>query len=77
MRPPRDTDTEIWRRQLSAYRAMGPQGRLRRAIELSEEVRELARAGIRAGHPDWPEARVGAELVRRQRPGHPGAKSTG
>ena len=44
---------------------MGPDGRLRRAVQLSEDVKNLARDGIRHAHPDWPESRVETELVRR------------
>lgn len=62
---PRDTSREIWARQLAAYRAMSPDERLRRAFQLSEDVKHLARDGIRHVHPDWPESRVEAELVRR------------
>jgi len=65
MSAPRDTSPEAWARQLAAYRAMGPDGRLRRAFELTEFVRAIARDGIRAAHTDWPDARVDAELQRR------------
>lgn len=65
MRPPRDTSPEIWSRQLDVYRAMGPDGRLRRALQLSEDVKNAARDGIRHAHPDWPENRVETELARR------------
>lgn len=59
---------------------MRPQDRLRQAVTMSDEVREIARAGVRARHPDWGQARVRAELedlflgpelagtVRRERP---------
>jgi len=65
MRAPRDTSPEIWKRQLDAYRAMRPGERLRRAAQLSEDVKVLARAGIRKAHPDWAESSVEAELSRR------------
>jgi hypothetical protein len=31
---------------------------------MSEFARELARAGIRKDHPDWPESQVARELLR-------------
>ncbi len=62
---PRDTSADVWSRQLEAYREMGPEGRLRRALQLSEEVKALARDGIRHAHPDWPERQVDSELARR------------
>ena len=65
MRPPKDTSPEAWKRQLDAYRAMRPGERLRRAVELSEDVKVLARSGIRHAHPDWPESSVETELARR------------
>ncbi|HUG29889.1 MAG TPA: hypothetical protein VMQ65_05180 [Candidatus Limnocylindria bacterium] len=65
MRAPRDTSPEAWSRQLDAYRRMGPDERLRRAFQMSEDVKALARDGIRHQHPDWPASRVDAELVQR------------
>jgi hypothetical protein len=52
MRRPIDTSAEARERQLDAYRAMRPQERLRLADEMSTDVRSLARAGIRARHPE-------------------------
>lgn len=61
---PLDTSIDAYRRQLDAYRSMGPAERLRLAAEMSAEVRAIAESGIRRRHPDWsPEARA-AELAR-------------
>jgi hypothetical protein len=38
--------------------------RLLVAFEMSLFARELAREGLRQGHPEWPEARVARELLR-------------
>jgi hypothetical protein len=38
--------------------------RLLLAFEMSLFARELAKAGIRRNHPDWPEAKVIKELIR-------------
>ena len=65
MARPRDTSPDIWARQLEAYRAMGPEERLRRALQLSEDVKALARDGIRHAHPDWQDRQIDAELQRR------------
>jgi hypothetical protein len=65
MPAPRDTATDIWARQLEAYRAMGPEGRFRRAVELSEDVKSIARDGIRDRHPDWADTMVELQLVER------------
>lgn len=66
MSAPRDTSPEAWARQFAAYRSMGPDARLQRAFELTEFVRALARDGIRAAHPEWPDARVDEELQCRR-----------
>lgn len=50
---PRDTSPDAWARQISGVRAMTPQDRLRLAADMSDEIRELARDGIRSRHPDW------------------------
>lgn len=60
---PRDTSPDAWARQFEAYRSIGPEARLRLALEMSEDVRRLALAGIRHRHPDWPEAKAQAALT--------------
>ncbi|HJP88520.1 MAG TPA: hypothetical protein VJ850_05745 [Candidatus Limnocylindrales bacterium] len=67
MPAPRDTSRDFWARQVAAYRAMGPDARLRRAFELTEFVRAVARDAIRDTHPEWPSDQVDAELKRRRR----------
>ena len=49
--------------QIEGYRRMGPSGRFAVATELSNIVREFARAGIRKRHPDYDAAQVATELV--------------
>jgi hypothetical protein len=55
---PKDTTAEAWARQIDDLRAMGPQARLRLAATASDEVRVLARAGIRRRHPDWSDLQI-------------------
>ncbi len=43
---------------------MSGEHRLLLALEMSDFARELAKAGIRREHPDWPEASVSRELLR-------------
>ena len=50
--------------QRETWRRLGPAGRLRIAIEMSEEVRAVALAGVRARHATWEPARAQAELTR-------------
>ena len=70
----RDTSEDARLAQLAVLRQMGPAERVRVAVKMSEEAREIAAAGVRARHPAWSEARVrravleriyGAELVER------------
>jgi hypothetical protein len=42
---------------------MGPAGRFRVAAELSNVVRELARAGIRKRHPEYTAEEVSKQLT--------------
>lgn len=62
---PIDTSIEARGRQVEAYRAMHPSERLRLADEMTAEVRELARSGIRARlGTDASDAAIESELAR-------------
>lgn len=62
---PIDTTVDARARQLEAYRTMRPEDRLRLADQMSDEVRLLARSGIRARLAgDASEEEVGVELAR-------------
>ena len=61
----RDTAPEAKRVQAAVFRDMTPQERLLAAITMSEEAREVTRAGIRFRHPTWTSARVRRELLIR------------
>ena len=69
----RDTAPEAARVQADVYRRMGGAERVRIACELSDEVRAVARAGIRARHPELDDEAVEDRLLwelygfRRQR----------
>jgi hypothetical protein len=62
--PFRDTTPEAQAVQDEIHRAMTGEQRVLLAFEMSLFARELARAGIRQEHPDWPEDRVARELLR-------------
>jgi hypothetical protein len=75
---PRDTSLDAFRIQLEIYRRMSAEERLQGALQWSEEIRELGRAGIRLRHPEYSERevqiasirlRLGEELFRRVYPG--------
>ena len=57
---PLDTSPSSRSIQDQAHRSLGPEGRLRLALELSEAVRDLRLAGLRSVSPGASEA----ELVR-------------
>ena len=59
-----DTHPEIRRRQLDVYRAMAPHTRVEVALRLSEEVKEIAIAGIRRRNPAMDEEAVTREWLR-------------
>ena len=49
----RDTDATSHAVQIAVYRRIGPVGRARLAAEMAAETRQIARAGIRARHPEY------------------------
>ncbi|MGH3451884.1 MAG: hypothetical protein ACRDQW_14435 [Haloechinothrix sp.] len=48
-----DTPPESHRRLIEVYRHMDPAHRVDLAVEMSEEVWELAADGVRGRHPDY------------------------
>ena len=62
--PHTDTSPAAQAVQFEIQRAMSGEQRILLAFEMSLFARELAKAGIRREHPDWPEARVARELLR-------------
>lgn len=61
---PLDTTAEADELQLSIQRRLGPAGRLKLAVQMSDLARKLARAGLRARKPELGEAAVDALLLR-------------
>jgi len=62
---PADTTIEAARMQFEILRKMSPQKRALISFELSDNVRENAIAGIKKLHPDFTEAQIKMELLRR------------
>jgi len=60
-----DTSPEAEAVQLEAIRAMSEEQRILRAFEISMFARQLAQAAIQRDHPEWPDARIARELLRR------------
>lgn len=61
---PRDTSPAAHEVQVSWNRRLGPAGRVALAFEMSEAVREIARAGIRSRHPTYTAEEVRFALIR-------------
>src|SRR5271169_1226315 len=62
---PADTSPEAFRVLLAAYRAMPGSRRLELALQLSDEIREVAVAGIRSRCPEFGEADALRALATR------------
>lgn len=58
-----DTSPEAARIQADVLERLGPDARLRLAFQMSEAVRDLARARIRAENPTFDEIQVRNQLV--------------
>lgn len=61
---PMDTSPAAHAVQLELYRHAGPRRRLEIAAELSDALREIARAGVRSRLPELSEAEVTSEVLR-------------
>jgi hypothetical protein len=75
-----DTTPAIHALQVGIYRRLGPAGCAALAASLSDEIREVTRAGIAVRHPDYAPAEVemalrrllfGDDLFRRAWPADP------
>jgi len=61
---PGDTSLEAAAVQLDAWRRLGPEGRVELAARLSDEIRQVALAGIRHRHPEYSEGVAFRALLR-------------
>lgn len=60
---PLDTTIEAEGAQLEALKRMGPEGRLRAAIELSHTSRMLLTEGVRRRHPEYNEKQIKLKVI--------------
>jgi hypothetical protein len=63
--PITDTSPDARAKQDEILRAMSGEQRMTLAYEMSMFVRELMREGIQRDHPEWTEAQIRRELLRR------------
>jgi hypothetical protein len=61
--PVTDTSTAARARQLEVFRGMSPAERVTLAVEMSDEIRAVAEAGIRRRHPEHSDDQVRTALV--------------
>lgn len=62
---PLDTSEAAWRKLREIHERLGPEGRVAAAFAASELAREAVTAGVRMRHPEYDEARVREEVLRR------------
>lgn len=63
---PFDTRPEAWSVYNDALDRMGGPARLEAALELSETIRDIRLAGIRARHPELTQRQIVARWVREE-----------
>lgn len=61
--PPSDTHDAAHQAQLAAWQRLGPDGRIRLAVQMSEDARRISLDGIRRRHPDLTEGEARFELA--------------
>lgn len=59
-----DTTPEALAVQLRILRRLGPAGRLEMTFELSDDLRQIVKDGVRHRHPDWEEHAIEREVIR-------------
>ena len=62
---PRDTTLDAHRKQIEILRKLSPERLALISFELSDNVRQIAIAGIRKMHPEFTETQIRRELLRR------------
>lgn len=60
---PLDTSPDALEVQRSALAGLGPEGRVRAALEMSDAARSIRIAGLRARHPDASERELVARFI--------------
>jgi hypothetical protein len=59
-----DTTDDALREHIKGLRRLGLSGRAAMTFELSDNLRQIVKDGVRHRHPDWDEARVKREVLR-------------
>lgn len=61
---PKDTSLDTEKAQLAVLKRIGAAGRLRMAIQLSDNIRDITMSGIRQRHPEYSEDMVTKALIK-------------
>jgi len=61
---PADTTLDAARVQFEVLRRIGPEGRFRRMVELSDNLQAVAAAGVRNRHPEYSDETVRLAVAR-------------
>jgi len=59
-----DTTDDALREHIKGLRRLGIGGRAAMTLELSDNLRQIVKDGVRCRHPDWNEAQVKREVRR-------------
>lgn len=59
-----DTTIEAARKEFEILRGLGPEVRVKMALEMSDNLRSIVEAGVRLRHPDYDEEAVRREVLR-------------
>ena len=61
---PADTSPEAFRVMVEAYRAMPGSRKMEMAMQMSDDIMEVAASGVRQRHPEYTEEQVRLVLIR-------------
>jgi hypothetical protein len=61
---PADTTPEAWAVQVEIFRRMDPSRRLELALRMSDSLRRVTAAGVRARHPEYTDEQVRLAVIR-------------
>jgi len=59
-----DTSPDAEASTFEVFVRMGPEGRLRTALEMSDDLRRLTEDGVRLRHPDYSDPKVRLAAIR-------------
>ena len=59
-----DTTDDALREHIKGLRRLGIRGRAAMAFELSDNLRQIVKDGVRHRHPDWTETQIKHEVFR-------------